>query len=70
MGGTWQECRVTIANSLNTNYVVDNAGNTIANSNNISLYGYNGSTSQLWYLQSVQKDNGVRHDVREWIHTQ
>ncbi len=70
MGGTWKECRVTIANSQNTNYVVDNAGNVIANSNNIGLYGYNGSTSQLWYLQSVQKDNGTRHDVREWIRTQ
>ena len=70
MGGTWQECRVAIANSQNTGYVVDNAGNIIANSNNLAIYTYNGSTSQLWYLQSVQKNNGTRHDVREWIRTQ
>lgn len=70
MGGTWQECRVAIANSQNTGYVVDNAGNIIANSNNLAIYTYNGSTSQLWYLQSVQKNKGTRHDVREWIRTQ
>lgn len=70
MGGTWQECRVAIANSQNTGYVVDNAGNIIANSNNLAIYTYNGSTSQLWYLQSVQKNNGTRHDVHEWIRTQ
>lgn len=70
MGGTWQECRVAIANSQNTGYVVDNAGNIIANSNNLAIYTYNGSTSQLWYLQSVQKNNGTRYDVREWIRTQ
>lgn len=70
MGGTWQECRVAIANSQNTGYVVDSAGNIIANSNNLAIYTYNGSTSQLWYLQSVQKNNGTRHDVREWIRTQ
>lgn len=70
MGGTWQECRVAIANSQNTGYVVDNAGNIIANSNNLAIYTYNGTTSQLWYLQSVQKNNGTRHDVREWIRTQ
>lgn len=68
-GGTWTEMYIGIANAQNSNYYINNSGNTIANNNNIVLYAYDGSNAGKWHVRLVYKSGTGVDDTRWWKRT-
>lgn len=68
-GGVWEEMWIGIANAHNSNYYINNSGNTIANNNNIVLYTYDGSNAGKWHVRLVYKSGTGVDDTRWWKRT-
>lgn len=68
-GGIWTEMYIGIANAHNSQYYINNSGNTIANNNNIVLYAYDGSNAGKWHVRLVDKSGSGVDDTRWWKRT-